>query len=109
MRLDDLYIKDILEAIQKIEDFTKDLSEKQFLDNVKTVAAVLYEFSVIGEAAKSLSEKMKQDFSKIPWQSIVAMRNMIIHEYFGTDLEIVWNAIQQDLPILKKTLKNQSV
>ena len=71
----------------------------------KTKDAVLRNFEVIGEAAKSLDEEFINDNDSVEWDKIIGMRNFIIHEYFGVDLEIVWETIKKDLPSFKSEIE----
>jgi uncharacterized protein with HEPN domain len=98
-------IEDILTCIQHIESYTINLSFDQFFAHYMTVEACLYNIQVIGEAAIRLPEKIKDDNPQIPWPLIKGMRNRLIHEYFGTDLNLVWNVIKNELPTLKTELE----
>lgn len=92
MGKDKLYITHVLEAIQKIEKYTKDLNKDQFLnkDNEIVQDAVIRELQVIGEAVKNFSEGIKERNLSLPWRDIEGMRNKLIHEYFRIDLKVVW-------------------
>jgi len=98
-------IEDILTCIQHIESYTTNLSFDQFSAHYMTVEACLYNIQVIGEAAVRLPENIKDDNPQIPWPLIKGMRNCLIHEYFGTDLNLVWNVIKNELPTLKTELE----
>ena len=98
-------IEDILTCIQHIESYTTNLSFDQFSGHYMTVEACLYNIQVIGEAAVRLPENIKDDNPQIPWLLIKGMRNRLIHEYFGTDLNLVWNVIKNELPTLKTELE----
>lgn len=104
-----LYLKDILDAIAKIEDYIKDLSFEEFSKNSLVVDAVVRNFEIIGEASKNISEEIKSQYPDIPWKEMAGMRNKIIHEYFGIDLEIVWKTAKNRLPQLKPLLKSTAV
>jgi uncharacterized protein with HEPN domain len=69
------------------------------------VDAVLRNFSIIGEAARFIPDAVKTDNPQVPWEQITGMRNIIIHEYFGVSLEILWHSIQNELPDLEEQLK----
>jgi len=97
-----LYLMDILESSKAILEFTKDISFEYFCNDRKTYSAVIRELEVIGEAVGKLPDDLKQKHSNVEWQDIKDFRNMLIHEYFGVDLEIVWKVIQDDLPALIK-------
>ena len=102
----DAYIKHILDAIQAIEEFTQGVTHKEFTINKEKHSAVIRQFEIIGEAInqleKTLFEKDKslKDLN-IQLEAIVEMRNILIHEYFAVDLDLVWDTIQDDLPALK--------
>ncbi len=100
-----LYIKDILTAIKNIENYTQGISFKKFLNNQMIIDAVIRNLEIIGEAAKNLSSETRHSRPDIPWEDIVGMRNKIAHEYFGVDIEIIWETIQESLPELKKMMR----
>jgi uncharacterized protein with HEPN domain len=91
----------ILGAIDRIEQYTEGMSEQQFLDNFLVQDGVMRNIEIIAEASKKISDDVKKMFPEIPWRKIVAMRNKIIHEYFGIDLKAIWNVITVDMPELK--------
>lgn len=98
------YIQDILDAIDKIEQFTKGISFEEFQKDAKTVFATVRAFEIIGEAASKLPSDIVSKFSDIPWKKIVGMRNILIHEYFGVDTEAIWKSIIEDLPKLRPVI-----
>jgi uncharacterized protein with HEPN domain len=100
-----LYCTDILDSSSAILEFVKGLSFEEFCSDRKTSSAVIREFEVIGEAAGKLPDKLKQRHPDIEWQDIKDFRNLLIHEYFGIDLEIVWKIIQDDLPVLMNAVR----
>ncbi|OGY57442.1 MAG: hypothetical protein A3H67_02185 [Candidatus Buchananbacteria bacterium RIFCSPLOWO2_02_FULL_46_11b] len=100
-----LYLDDIKDAIGKIEKYSKNLSFNKFSKNNLVIDAIVRNLEVIGEAAKNISVKFKDEYKDIPWNKIAGMRNIIVHEYFNVDLEILWKTIQQDIPKLKKAIK----
>lgn len=83
----------------------KGLSFQEFCSDRKTYSAVIREFEIIGEAAGKLPDKLKQRCPDIEWQDIKDFRNLLIHEYFGIDLEIVWKIIQDDLSVLMNAVR----
>lgn len=101
MEKDDIYVKHILDAIRSIEQYTNNLDYKSFTENKMVQDAVIRELEIIGEAVKNLSENFKLKHPETPWQIIADTRNKLIHEYFGVDMEIVWQTIKEDLPKLK--------
>ncbi|OGD87944.1 hypothetical protein A3J17_00510 [Candidatus Curtissbacteria bacterium RIFCSPLOWO2_02_FULL_40_11] len=100
-----LYLDDILESIEKIEEYTHDLSEEEFSRNTETQDAVLRRLAIIGEAVKHLPEDLKEKHKQIPWKQIAGARDIFVHEYFGVGIERVWETIQEDLPELKKVVE----
>ena len=104
-RNNELYLQDILDSINKILKYTSDFSFDDFKNNTITVDAVIRNLEIIGEAASHIDSKLRKDSSDIPWAHMVAMRNKMTHEYFGVDVEILWQTIQHDLPTLKKLIQ----
>lgn len=100
-----LYLIDILESADAITDYVKDLNFESFTKDRKTRMAVIKEFEIIGEAVSKLPKDLKKKYKKIRWQDIKDFRNILTHEYFGVDLEIVWKVIKEDLPELINTIK----
>ncbi|MHB1457988.1 MAG: HepT-like ribonuclease domain-containing protein [Armatimonadota bacterium] len=99
MRDDREKLQDILEAIEKIEKRTQG-SRCIFEDDEMLQVWVLYHIQIIGEAAGRISDTLQIQYQNIPWSDIVAMRNVIIHHYFGIDLDQIWDTVTNDLPAL---------
>ncbi|OQX16463.1 MAG: hypothetical protein BWK76_11605 [Desulfobulbaceae bacterium A2] len=99
-RLQRLYCQDILEAGAAIQSYIEGIGCETFIQDRMRSSAVIREFEIIGEAVGKLPATLKQVYPEIPWQEIKDFRNLLAHEYFGVDLEIVWNTIHTDLPIL---------
>ena len=106
---DKAFLEHILEAIETIEAYAKDLTYEDLIEKTfeskKTRDAIVREFEIIGEASNNLTEGLRKRETDISWRVIVAMRNKIIHEYFGIDYEVVWSAMHDDLPKLKATVQ----
>ncbi len=104
------YVQDILDAIMDTSDFTTGMKFENFVEDRKTISAVIRCLEVIGEAAKKMPDEIKDEHPDIPWKSMAGMRDKLIHEYFGVDLEIVWEVIRNDLPpivpLIRKVLDN---
>jgi uncharacterized protein with HEPN domain len=100
-----LIIDDILNCIGHIELYTAHLSFEEFSGNFMATEACLYNFQIIGEAVSKLPVEIKEANPQIPWSRIKGMRNRLIHEYFGTDLQLVWEVIKDELPSFKTELK----
>ncbi len=99
-----LYIKDMIDAITKIEEFVVGLDFNNFIQDDKTASAVVRKLEIIGEATKQLHQNIKDRFQEIPWSSMAKTRDKVIHFYHGVDYEIVWEIIKNDLPPLKPLL-----
>ena len=100
-----LYCDDILDSGNAILEFVEGLSFDDFCNDRKTYSAVIREFEIVGEAVGKLPESFRQRRPDVEWQDIKDFRNLLSHEYFGVDLEIVWNIIEDDLPVLMDAVK----
>ena len=100
-----LRIEDILTAIANIHDYTKGMDYLTWSKDQKTIDAVVRNFEIIGEATNHVPEEIQAQHPDFPWHQMRGIRNILIHEYFGVDDEIVWETIQSDLPILEKNLR----
>lgn len=98
-----VYLAHIMECIQKIERFTE-RGRGHFLEDELTQDAVLRNFEVIGEAAKRLDDSYRASHPEIPWRAIAGLRDVLIHQYEGVDLEKVWAIVEKDLPGLKQSI-----
>jgi uncharacterized protein with HEPN domain len=96
-----IFIKHIIDSIEKIEDFTSDKTREDFLEDVQLQDATIRRIEIIGEASKNIPEEFKSEHPDIPWSEMARTRDKLIHGYFGVDLELTWDIIQQDLPELK--------
>ena len=104
MKDDRIYLLHIRDAIHRIRDYTA-AGKAAFLADTKTQDAVVRNLEVIGEAAKSVSEQLKATHESIPWKRVGGMRDKLIHEYFGVNLGIVWEVVEQELPVLEQKLR----
>ena len=104
MRHYKLYIGDILDAIVKIEKYTKGFTPSKFQRNSLVADAVVKNLEVIGEASKRIPADIKHKIPAIEWKKIVGLRNIFIHEYSAIDKKIVWDIIENKLPALKAHL-----
>ena len=101
MRHYKLYIQDILDAINKIEKYTKGFTRVKFQKNTLVADAVAKNLEIIGEASKRIPASIKSQIPSIQWKKIIGLRNILIHEYSGIDKDIVWDIIEHKLPDLK--------
>lgn len=101
-------IEDILQCIEHIQSYTSRLSFEEFSSHFMALEACLYNIQVIGEAVSLLPKDIKKENPDIKWAAIKGMRNRLIHEYFGTDLQLVWDVIKDELPELKNRLEDMN-
>jgi uncharacterized protein with HEPN domain len=99
------YRQDILEAIDESTEFTNDISFEKFVRDRRTVNAVVRSLEVMGEAAMRIPDHLRSRAHGVPWKYMAAMRNKLIHEYFGVDLSIVWTVIKTELPPLRSEIE----
>jgi uncharacterized protein with HEPN domain len=100
-----VYVQDILEAIQRIDEYLKGVTFEEFSKDKKTLDAVVGNFAVIGEAAKKVPVSVKRKHPEIAWKRMSGMRDKVIHEYFGVDPRILWDTSRIDLPASRQLLK----
>ncbi len=104
MKRDEVYLRDILDAISDIEKFIKDTTEEEFYKNKEKQYAVIRALEIIGEATKKLSKGLRLKYHEITWKEIAGMRDKLIHLYFGVKLDLVWVTIKERLPELKEQI-----
>lgn len=96
-----LRAEDIIESIQNIRTYTEGMNYSTWCKDKKTIDAVIRNFEIIGEAANHIPADIQSRYPNIPWQQMRGIRNLLIHEYFGVDEEVVWETIQNDIPALE--------
>ena len=99
------YLRDILDAISKIEKFVRGMDFQDYQKDDKTIFATIRALGIIGEAIKKVPDSMKIHHKRIPWKDISGMRDKLVHEYFGINDKVVWNTIKEDLPELKEAVE----
>jgi uncharacterized protein with HEPN domain len=104
-RSSDLLLYDILQSVDKIEEFTRHISFEQLVDDEKTRDAVLRNLQVIGDAAKNLPEAFILKHPEVDWSGIAGMRDIITHRYFRVDWHLLWTSIHEELPALKVQIR----
>lgn len=101
MKDESVYLRHIRDAVRKIESYTAG-GRRVFFQESIVQDAVIRNLEIIGEAVRHLSPEFRKRHPGVPWRSITALRNVLIHEYFGVDLEIVWRVVQRRLPTLRR-------
>ncbi len=98
---DKVRLKHIYDAILEIEAYISDIELSVFITNSMMRFACIKQMEIIGEASNHISDETKSRFSSIEWSQIIGMRNVFVHEYFGVDINLVWDIIKNDIPELK--------
>jgi uncharacterized protein with HEPN domain len=99
-----IYLSDIIECIEKIHNYTAGLLLGDFCNDGKTIDAVIRNLEIIGEAARRLPEEFRIKFPDVEWRRIASLRNILIHEYPGIDLETIWDIVENKLSSLEKQI-----
>jgi uncharacterized protein with HEPN domain len=103
---DDLvFLGDVLDAINRIEEYTDRVGKESFLDNSMMQDAVMHQIEIIGEASNNISDEFQEEHPELPWMQMRAIRNKIVHDYREVNLEIIWDTVKNDLPILKALIR----
>ena len=105
------YINDILEAMLKSQEFIREMNIEQFRNDDKSIFAVIRALEIIGEATKHIPDNIRKQNNEIPWKDMAGMRDVLIHDYFGVDVETVWLTVTEKIPeiqdLITKIFKKQ--
>ncbi len=104
MKDDELYLRHILEAVERITAYSGE-GEAAFRQDLKTQDAVLRNLQVMGEAVKKVSPSTREAHPEIPWRDIAGMRDRVVHDYFGVSLDVVWDVVRNHVPPLREKLR----
>ena len=100
-----LYLEDILDAMSKIMIYSEGIGYDDFVENTMLNEAVIRNLEIIGEASKNMPQNLRKQYPDISWKSMIGLRNIMIHEYFGVDLTIVWQIVTKNIPETKPMIE----
>jgi len=92
------YLEDMIQSMERIEEYLSDLDFKKFKTTYMVVDAIIRNFEIIGEASKNIPTEIQNKYPEIPWKKMYGLRNLIAHEYFGIDYEMIWEIAKNNLP-----------
>ena len=107
MKKDNQFLLDMLQSAELVRQYTTGCSRDEFINNIQLQDAVIRRLLVIAEAARRVSENTRQNLFNISWKKINGMRNRLVHEYDDIDLDIVWDVVQHQIPILIRELESE--
>jgi uncharacterized protein with HEPN domain len=100
-----IFLQHILESLELIQEYLYKVSERKFKSSPAIQDRVLYRLMIIGEAVKNMPEKIRRQHAEIPWKAIAGLRDVLIHQYFGVDLDEVWLILKNRLPLLQTQIE----
>ncbi len=99
-----IYLKDIVAAMDSIDTFIAEMDFEIFQDDDKTSSAVIRKLAIIGEAVKHVPQEVRDKYPQVPWREMAGMRDKLIHFYFGVDYSLVWRAITERIPEIRREM-----
>lgn len=99
-----VYLEHILESITLIERYTKNINKNKFFKYVGTQDKIIRRLEIIGEAVKNINLQVRAQYPLVPWKKIAGLRDKLIHDYFDVELDLAWEVVKRNIPILKKNV-----
>jgi uncharacterized protein with HEPN domain len=103
---EEVLLNPVLEAIEHIDKYTEDMTREEFLEDEKTQDAVIRRLEIIGEAIKNMPKEFREENEESLWEGAAGMRDILIHQYFSVDTEVVWNTVEKTVPELKENIED---
>jgi len=100
-----IYIDHIIQSIDLLEEYLTNIAQTEFDSSIKLQDLTCRRLEIIGEAVKNIPEEFKTRYSDIRWKNIAGLRDILIHQYFGIDMQLLWNVVKRDIPELKLKIK----
>lgn len=100
----EVFLRDILKSIQKIQKYITVKTYEEFIENELLVDGVIRNLEVIGEAVKNIPMSLKQKYPSVKWKKVAGLRDILIHEYFGIDYELLWDIVKNEIPSLGRQI-----
>jgi len=100
-----VFLEDILECIQKIENYIENISETEFQNDSEKQDAIIRRIEIIGEATKKISNQTRENYPQVPWKEMAGMRDVVVHGYFGISIRLIWNVATNEIRNLKPEME----